>query len=84
LALVAVSARTSRGSVASVHLSLFLLVTLSVYAYRDIWPLLTFTLLHADASEGVLLWTKIGLLAVAGIVIPLVTPRQYVPIDPKV
>ncbi|KAH9967588.1 hypothetical protein BC827DRAFT_1264378 [Russula dissimulans] len=83
LGFVTISARTSRGSVASVHLSLLLLVTLSVYAYRDIWPLLTFTLLPADASEGILLWTKIGLLAVAGIAIPLVTPRQYVPFDPK-
>ena len=84
LGLVSVSARSTRASVASVHLLLLLLVTLSVYAYRDIWPLLTFTLFPEDASEGVLLWEKIGLLAVAGIIIPLVTPRQYVPLDPKV
>ncbi|KAI9509765.1 hypothetical protein F5148DRAFT_1275094 [Russula earlei] len=83
LALITITARSTRASIASAHLSLLLLVTFSVYAYRDIWPLLTFTLLPADRWEGVLLWAKIGLLAVAGVVIPLITPRQYVPFDPK-
>jgi len=83
LALVAITARRTRASVASFHLSSLLLVTFSVYAYRDVWPLLTFTLGPADGWEGALLWAKIGLLAVAGIVIPLITPRQYVPLDPK-
>ena len=36
-----------------------------------------------DAREGVLLWVKIGLLALVAIVIPLLVPRQYIPIDPK-
>ena len=56
----------------------------SVYAYRNIWPLLTFTLSPADAYEGALLWVKIGLLTFAAIVVPLLVPRQYIPIDPKV
>jgi hypothetical protein len=60
-----------------------LFITFSVYAYRDIWPLLTFKLVPADGREGTLLWIKIGLVAVAG-VIPLVSPRQYVPLDPQV
>jgi hypothetical protein len=68
---------------ASFHLSWILLIAFSVYAYRDIWPLLTFTLSPADAREGSLLWAKVSLLATAGIVIPLVVPRQYVPLDPK-
>jgi hypothetical protein len=64
-------------SVASFHLSSILLITFSVYAYRDIWPLLTFTLSPADGREGSLLWAKVSLLAVAGVVIPLVTvPRR--------
>ena len=84
LALVTVTARRVRASITSFHLSSLLLGTFSVYAYRDIWPLLTFTLSPADAYEGVLLWIKIGLLAFAAIVVPLLVPRQYIPIDPKV
>jgi len=69
LALVAITARRTRTSVASFHLSSLLLVTFSVYVYRDVWPLLTFTLVPADRWEGALLWAKIGLLSVPGIVI---------------
>ncbi|KAI9431384.1 hypothetical protein H4582DRAFT_2085055 [Lactarius indigo] len=75
------TARRSRASIASFHLSSLLLGTFSVYAYRDIWPLLTFTLSPVDASEGPLLWVRIGLLAFAAIVIPLFIPYQYIP-DP--
>src|SRR6266702_1378093 len=82
LALVTVT-RTVRALVTSFHLSSLLLGTFSVYAYRNIWPLLTFTLLPADAWEGALLWVRIGLLAIAAVVIPLLFPRQYIPIDPK-
>jgi hypothetical protein len=83
LALVSVAGRRSYASLASFHLSSILLITLSVYAYRDIWPLLTFTLSPADGRDGSLLWAKVSLLAIAGVVIPLVTPRRYVPLDPK-
>ncbi|KAH9984900.1 hypothetical protein BJV77DRAFT_1035217 [Russula vinacea] len=79
LALVSVAARRAYASVASFHLSSILFITFSVYVYRDIWPLLTFTLLPADGREGSLLWAKVSLLAVAGVVIPLVTPRRYDP-----
>ncbi|KAH9030174.1 hypothetical protein EDB84DRAFT_1562614 [Lactarius hengduanensis] len=67
LALVAVTARRVRASVASLHLSSLLLGTFSVYAYRNIWPLLTFTLSPVDAWEGPLLWVRIGLLTFAAI-----------------
>ncbi|KAH8978585.1 hypothetical protein EDB92DRAFT_2119177 [Lactarius akahatsu] len=67
LALVAVTARRVRASVASFHLSSLLLGTFSVYAYRNIWPLLTFTLSPVDACEGPMLWVRIGLLAFAAI-----------------
>ncbi|KAH9028261.1 hypothetical protein EDB84DRAFT_1563180 [Lactarius hengduanensis] len=83
LALVAATAQRVRASVASFHLSSLLLGTFSVYAYRNIWPLLTFTLSPVDAREGALLWVRIGLLAFAAIVIPLLVPYQYIPIDPK-
>jgi hypothetical protein len=83
LALGSITARRAHASVASFHLSTILLITFSVYGYHDIWPLLTFTLSPADGREGSLLWAKVSLLAVAGIVIPLAIPRQYVPLDPK-
>jgi hypothetical protein len=84
LALVTVTARRVRASITSFHLTSLLLGTFSVYAYRNIWPLLTFTLSPADSYEGALLWVKIGLLAFAAIAVPLLVPRQYIPIDPKV
>ncbi len=83
LALVTVTAQRVRASVTSFHLSSLLLGTFSVYAYRNIWPLLTFILSPVDAWEGTLLWVRIGLLAIAAVVIPLLVPRQYIPIDPK-
>ena len=64
-----ITARRTRASVASFHLSALLLVTFSVYAYRDVWLLLNFTLVPADGWEGTFLWAKIGLLSVTGIVI---------------
>ncbi|KAH9059060.1 hypothetical protein EDB87DRAFT_1675205 [Lactarius vividus] len=78
LALVAVTAQRVRASVASFHLSSLLLATFSVYAYRNIWPLLTFTLSPVDAWEGPLLWVRIGLLTLASIVIPLLDPQQEI------
>ncbi|KAH9169370.1 P-loop containing nucleoside triphosphate hydrolase protein [Lactarius sanguifluus] len=83
LALFTITARRECASVTSLHLSSLLLVTFFVYAYRDIWPLLTFVLSPADEREGILLWFKLGLLTFAAVVIPLVIPRQYVPINPR-
>ncbi|KDQ56808.1 hypothetical protein JAAARDRAFT_36283 [Jaapia argillacea MUCL 33604] len=65
------------------HVVLLLLGIFGVYAYRDLWPLTTFTLSPMDSKEGWLLWTKIGVLSFVGIFIPLAIPRQYVPYDPK-
>ena len=66
------------------HLVLILLASCAVYGFRDIWPLMTYTLQPLDAREGALLWIKIALLATSGIVLPLTSPRQYIPIDPEV
>lgn len=74
----------SLSKLATRHLVLVLLVVFGVYAYRDIWPLGTFTLQPVDTSEGPLLWIKLGILTFAAVVIPLTIPRQYVPVDPKV
>ena len=67
-------------SVASVHLTSVLLCAFAVYAIRDIWPLVTYTLKPIDLHEGVFLWIAIVLLGIAGVLVPLCIPRQYVPI----
>jgi hypothetical protein len=55
-----------------------------MYFYRDLVPLATFTGIPADLSEGLRLWVKIVLLFITAVVIPLCTPRQYIPVDPLV
>ncbi|KAH8990840.1 hypothetical protein EDB92DRAFT_1935217 [Lactarius akahatsu] len=85
LALFTITAQRECASVTSLHLSSLLLVTFFVYAYRDIWPLLTFVLSPADEREGILLWFKLGLLAFAAVVIPLdpqqiLNPEQTAPL----
>ncbi|KIJ23254.1 hypothetical protein M422DRAFT_786228 [Sphaerobolus stellatus SS14] len=64
------------------HAVCVLLVTFAVYAYRDIWPLATSTEHPIDASDE-LLWIKVTILVIVAIIIPLVIPRQYVPVDPE-
>lgn len=61
-----------------------LFLTWLLFAYRDLWPLATFTLQPPDLTEGWLLWVKLVVLSVAGVGIPLFMPRQYIPVNPKV
>ena len=69
---------------ASHHLTLLLVVTFSIYVYRDIYPLGTFNKSPMDLSEGDLLWPMICVLGVTGTVMPLFTPRTYTPFDSEV
>ncbi|KAJ7284876.1 P-loop containing nucleoside triphosphate hydrolase protein [Mycena rebaudengoi] len=64
------------------HANAVLFFAFAVYAYRDILPLATFTRVPADLTEGPILWAKISLLFAAAVVVPLFTPRQYIPVDP--
>ena len=54
-----------------------------LYAYRDIWPLMTFTLRPADEAEGAFLWAKVALLLFIGVVVPMCEPYPYIPVDAK-
>ncbi|TDL13954.1 hypothetical protein BD410DRAFT_757430 [Rickenella mellea] len=65
------------------HLAAILLVAFLVFTYRDVWPLLTFTDKPADAAEGWLLWSKLTVLCVTAVFIPLLMPREYIPVDPQ-
>ncbi|KAJ7460660.1 hypothetical protein FB451DRAFT_1353280 [Mycena latifolia] len=64
------------------HVNCVLFVTFCVYLYRDVFPLATFTWVPEDRGEGSVLWVKIALLFVTAVVVPLLSPRQYIPIDP--
>lgn len=74
----------STSRIVSAHATLVVLSLFGVYAFRDIWPLMTFTLCPQDLSEGWLLWTKIGVSAFVAIVVPMLEPYAYIPVDPQV
>ncbi|KAF9013099.1 P-loop containing nucleoside triphosphate hydrolase protein [Cyathus striatus] len=57
-------------------------VSFLVYAYRDLLPLVTYDHFPLDATDGSYLWIKISLLGFLTVIIPLLTPRKYVPVDP--
>ncbi|GJF00392.1 ATP-binding cassette transporter [Phanerochaete sordida] len=78
---VLVSAETSQ--VLSLYTTLFSFAAFTCYAYRDIWPLLTFTLHPLDGAEGDILWVKLALAAWAGFLGPLLEPFPYIPLHPK-
>ena len=61
-----------------------LLAVCVVYAYRDIWPLMTFTLRPRDEAEGPVLFVKVALAGLAGILLPLFEPYPYIRYDSKV
>lgn len=77
-------AKSAVAAVANRHLCLVLLSVWAVYVYRDVWPLATFTLSPLDASEGVILWIQLVDLTFAAVVVPLLIPRRYTPVDPDV
>jgi hypothetical protein len=61
---------------ASKHLQILFSLCFLLYAYRDLWPLATWTAMPKDISEGGILWFKITLLAMVGLVLPLAQPRS--------
>ncbi|KAF5311665.1 hypothetical protein D9611_009497 [Ephemerocybe angulata] len=61
-----------------------LLVELGVYVYRDVWPLARYGGELRDLSDGLgLLWARFILLALTAVVIPLIVPTVYKPLNPK-
>ncbi|KAF9243735.1 hypothetical protein BU15DRAFT_71860 [Melanogaster broomeanus] len=82
LGFLSVTTTYKYASLASQHLATVLLVVFSVFAYRDLFPLLTFNEQPEDVHEGWLLWTKLAVLTTITL-LPVVAPRQYVPVDPK-
>lgn len=66
------------------HTTIIYLFTFLVFASRDLYPLITVDRHPRDGAEGTMLWVEIVVLFFVGVVIPFITPREYVPLDPKV
>ncbi|KII86381.1 hypothetical protein PLICRDRAFT_56093 [Plicaturopsis crispa FD-325 SS-3] len=81
LGVFSVLVEPTRGQLVMAHLVVVLLVAWAVLIYRNLWPLATYTLTPLDRSEGWILWVKAIVLSAISIVIPLVSPRRYVPFD---
>jgi hypothetical protein len=73
-----------KSQVRSFHATLATLAVFGAYAYRNLWPSITFAYSPADGHEGWLLWAKIALAAVGGIAVPMSEPYSYIPLDPAV
>ncbi|KAJ7069529.1 hypothetical protein C8F01DRAFT_1245729 [Mycena amicta] len=63
------------------HANAVLFAAFALYAYRDIIPLATFT--RTPLDHGPKMAAKIVLVSFTGVVVPLFTPRLYIPVDPE-
>lgn len=61
-----------------------MLFDFAVYAFRDIWPLATFTLTPEDGAAGWFTWSRVIISSFVAVWLPLITPRDYIPVDPNV
>lgn len=71
-------------SAATNHLTLLLLIAFSASANRDLVPLGTGTATSKDGAHDWLTYSRLLLLSIAGVVVPLISPRQFLPVDPSV
>ncbi|KIJ49985.1 hypothetical protein M422DRAFT_246356 [Sphaerobolus stellatus SS14] len=69
-------------AVFKLNLTVLLALSWIVLAVRDLTPLCTFHGRPVDDANGGVLWALIATLTFVGVVTPLITPRQYVPVDP--
>ena len=84
LSLITITVRRPWVAIVNSQLVFILLATWFLFMYRDVWPLATYTLQPIDLNEGWLLWVKISVLSITAVGIPLLMPRRYIPVNPKV
>ncbi|KAJ7041082.1 P-loop containing nucleoside triphosphate hydrolase protein [Mycena alexandri] len=82
LALVSRSSTPRWNKILKRHLQCISLLVFGVYFYRDIYPLATFTNAPRDLQEGWLLWVKFLMVGIVAVLLPLLEPRPYMPVDP--
>ena len=68
----------------TINLTWLLLGAFLVYFYRDLLPLAFFGGSPRDYFQGNLLWIEIAILFGTAVLLPLVIPRTYTPVDPNV
>lgn len=73
---------SSMSSLTLSHVNFVLVVSWVVFLFRDIVPLLTYT--ETPIDHGSLVWALFGVLTFIGILVPLLTPRPYIPSDAAV
>jgi hypothetical protein len=66
----------------SIHATITSFSLFACYLYRDVWPLLTFTLSPTDGSDPIA-WASLVLAGVTGFVLPICEPYPYIPYDPS-
>lgn len=66
------------------HATFLSILAFAVFAIRDLWPIALYDREPVDGQLGWLLWTRIGLVGYIGLVVPIVLPGVYVPVDPNV
>ncbi|KIJ48474.1 hypothetical protein M422DRAFT_247819 [Sphaerobolus stellatus SS14] len=64
------------------NLTVHLALDWIVLAIRDLAPRCTFHGSPVDDANGGVLWALIATLTVVGVIMPLITPRHYIPVDP--
>lgn len=84
MALLAAAQGKSSSRTEPFQTTLTFIAILACYGYRDVWPLLTFTLHPKDGSEGWILWAKVALATIVGIIVPLLEPYPYISSDKTV
>ncbi|KAH7100034.1 ATP-binding cassette transporter [Auriculariales sp. MPI-PUGE-AT-0066] len=81
LALWTLFANVSRAGRILFHLNLVLLTAWMVIFYRSIWPLATYNLEPLDIHCNPLFWRNFTVLTIIAVLIPLVTPSPYIPLE---
>lgn len=63
---------------------ILMLLAWGVYSYRDLYPLITYSKhpLDPDFLPQPVVWTRFSLLTIVAIIVPLIQPSQYRPVDP--
>ncbi|KDQ18018.1 hypothetical protein BOTBODRAFT_155037 [Botryobasidium botryosum FD-172 SS1] len=83
LAILSLTIRPRVRKIINRHLIFLLLSTFAVFVYRNLWPLASFSGVSQDGAAGWITWSRLSILGVAGVVIPLIIPREFVPVNPR-
>lgn len=67
-----------------IHIRWLLFGALALFTFHDLVPL---GLVHGrpvDPPDNWMTWARIALLTISALLIPLITPRTFAPVDPEV